>query len=145
MWAVRSPAAKDIWFGCLAVVLNLDDVSVSPCNLSKTGQRLLLMGWGAAEQMGSYDFVVRDRVSPGYIFIVTSESSLYFHNTTGSHLYGLYISARKKLRREALVIETVKIPPRSVSDGHGHVQLAGNGWRSKYYIRHHSYLIPKKK
>lgn len=42
VWAARTPSAADVWQGCLAAVLNLDNSDVLPGSLLGAGKSLLL-------------------------------------------------------------------------------------------------------
>lgn len=78
-------------------------------------------GAGAEAHKKSHDFVVRNGVSQGYLFIITDEVSANLYVTPGSDLYVHYSGARKKLLKESFVMEEVDTSSTSVSVSHGHV------------------------
>lgn len=85
VWAARTCAGMDVWFGWFAAVLKLNKNGVLPCSLATTGERLLLRGRGAKAQTGHRKLAVTDEESPGYSFTVTGEVGVYLYVTPGSH------------------------------------------------------------
>lgn len=131
------------WIGWLAVVLNLDENGVSPCILPKTDERLLLTKRGAAAQAEQDSFVVKGGESLRYLFTTTVEVIAYLYVTPELHLYVHYTGVRKKLLREAFLMEEVEILPNSVFVGHGYVHHAGSEWSEDHCIQYYGYLNPK--
>lgn len=71
-----------------------------PCGLSRTGERPLLTGRGAAALKKGHDFDVRDGESPGYFFVGTGEMNAYFYATLGCRFYLHDSVARETFLRE---------------------------------------------
>lgn len=113
------------------------------CSLSTNDGRVLLKWLGEKAQEGQNYLVVTDEKSQGSFFIVTAEVSTPLYVTSGLQLYVQLSCARKKLLREASVLEEARSPPISAFIGHGYAQHAGRKWREEHCVPYHSFLIPK--
>lgn len=69
--------------------------------------------------------------------------SAHLNVTLGFHLYVQHSAARKKLLKDASVIQAVEITPEFVFAGHGSVQHDSNESHGEQCIRYDSYLIPE--
>lgn len=79
----------------------------------------------------------------GVLLVDTGEVSAHRYVTSRSRLYVQYSGTRKKLLREAFVMDEVRATPTSVFVGQGCVQHASSEWRRRHCDRYHSYLMPK--
>lgn len=104
-WAARTQADTDAGLAWLAAPLNLDKSGVSPSSPSKTGGKLLPTERGAEAQTKHNDFGVTDGEPVRYIFTATGEVSTHHYVTPRSLLHVHYSGERKKLFREAFVME----------------------------------------
>lgn len=87
-------------------------------------------------QTGHSDLAVMDGESPRCFSIDTEEVNAHFYVTSSFHLYVQHSGARKRLFKEAFVMDEVKIPPFFVIVGHGYVEHAGRDWRGEHCIRY---------
>lgn len=112
---------------------------MSPCSLLTTGKRLWLAERGAEAQTGTKISLPGIKSRRG--FVVTVELSAHHYFIPGSHLSVRYCDERKKLWKEAFVMEEVENPQTSGFVRHDYVLHAGSGWRGEHCIQCHSYLI----
>lgn len=109
-------------------------------SLSQNSKKLLLTWRGTTAQTGHNDFAVRD-IESSESFIATSEVGAHLCVTTGCHIYGHYTAKRKRLLREAFVVDEVGIRARHVSIGYGYAQHADSKWCDDLCLRCHSCLV----
>lgn len=133
----------DIWLSWLGAVLNLDQKSLLPCSLPRTGEGLLPAGCGAATYREQNYFAAWD-VEPSRNFSkANSGVSAHLYVTLGSHLYVNYNALQKELLKEAFLMAEVELSTTSVYVGRGYLQHAGSHWCRNCHIRYNSYRTPE--